>query len=140
MFNESVAPKDDSKNPKMGINIQNLTEDMYVVITNSQNDKSLTVKYEDTDNGSYWFKSPNVYKNVKVTVKVYSNDSNVCSATDTIKTFEATTDIFNQYYYTNICQNNLDLDECKPFVSNEGIERNEFKDKIDKSIEIRDMT
>lgn len=137
VYNESIAPKSDSEGPKMGVNIENLTEDFYVVITNDFNNKETIVKYSDTNNGNYWYKSPNVYKNVKVIVKVYSD---LCESSNSLRSYEATTDVFNQYYYMNICQNNLDLEMCKPFVDNENLDKDEFKEKIEEDIKIRDTS
>lgn len=140
VYKESIAPKSDKENPTIGVRIENITDDYYVKITNDVNDKEVTIKYSDTENGTYFFKSPNVYKNVKVNVNLYSSNNNVCNSTDSLVNFEVSTDVFNQYYYLNICQNNLDLDMCKPFQNNEELNKEEFVKKIEDDIRVRDMS
>lgn len=130
---------EDSYNSFIGISIENLSENLYAEITNDYNDAKVVVKLEDLVDGEYKYPSPNIRRNVKYTVSIYSNDES-CTSKDVIKSFNAETNIFNEYYYTTMCQDNPDLEICQPILDNSDITPTEFENRFKDAIAYRDRT
>lgn len=130
-----------SENPYdsfIGLSISGLSESLYAVISNDFNDTKVTVKFSDLVDGKYDYPSPNINRVVNYVVSIYSSDEG-CSG-DTLKNFKVKTEVFNEYYYSTLCQNNPDLDLCKPMLDNSEILPSEFEKKIEDAIAYRDRT
>lgn len=112
------------------INIYNLTENLYAVISNGSAKK--TVNYSADTNGINKVStgSMNVLKNY--TVSIYPSDTK-CGKTS-LREFQVTIPIENPYYKMQICTENPDYFYCTQFLNIENISRDDFTKGINEYI------
>lgn len=112
------------------INIYNLTENLYAVISNGSAKK--TVNYSADTNGVNKVStgSMNVLKNY--TVSIYPSDTK-CGKTS-LREFQVTIPIENPYYKMQICTENPDYFYCTQFLNIENISRDDFTKGINEYI------
>lgn len=99
------------------ISVLNITEEIYITISNDATGFEATYKYEDTNNGIVEFEQKDLTKVTEYKIDVYSNNSNCAGElyrTFTLKTPKfnvfsniALCNIYPNYYY---CQEFLDTD------------------------------
>ena len=112
------------------INIYNLTENLYAVISNGSAKK--TVNYSADTNGVNKVStgSMNVLKNY--TISIYPSDTK-CGKTS-LREFQVTIPIENPYYKMQICTENPDYFYCTQFLNIENISRDDFTKGINEYI------
>lgn len=120
----------------MGLEISNIPDNLYVVISNDYNNDTVTVNSEDLVNGVYRYPAPYIYKSVNYDVKVYSKDES-CTSSDSVKSFDASTRIINEYFFHNKCLDNRDLEMCQPVLNDENVSVTEFNKQIDEAIRLK---
>lgn len=118
----------------MQINILNLTENVYVEVTNNQNDDIKTFHYEDATNGNISFDQMDVNDLVTYTFKIYSSSKTGCADT-LLKTLYLSLPRYNSFSEYTMCQDVPDYYLCKKYVNFEEVEFNDFVKEITKEIE-----
>lgn len=120
------------------INILNLTDSYYMVITNNNNSDSVTINYSDTDNGKYMYRWENLKKVTTFTFSVFTSSNTECPD-EKIRIFYLTTPRYNEFYSRDICENYKNESICQKYVTFGEITDSNFMSKIDnlnkKSIE-----
>ena len=126
---------EDTENPfVLGIEISNITENIYILVSNDYDSDVITVKYEDTDNGTIVIDSPNIYKKVKMNVRVFSNDE-TCSSNNSLKSINLETNISNKFYYTSVCLDNPELKICEKSYDTSDLDEDGFVLEAQKEID-----
>lgn len=110
------------------ISILNITEDIYVKVTNSKDSNEMTFKYQDTVNGIATFQTKEVEDLNTYTFEVYANKYSC--AGEMFRKFTLTTPMHNRYSEMIACQNNPDFYYCQEFIPSENITLDEFSKKI----------
>lgn len=98
---------------EFNISIYNLTEELYLVITNSLSDITRTVNYSDTDNGTYSFIDDEFGQISKYTIDIYS--SNADCLNKKLKTIKFTRPMYNAYSEYAYCKNSSNY-YCQKFT------------------------
>lgn len=123
-------PEVDSYIKGFDISILNLTEDIYVKISNDKNSESMTYYYKDTNNGMITFRTTEIEKLVNYTIEVYSNKYSCVG--ELYRSIPLSTPIYNPYSEMIACQDNPEFYYCQEFIPSENISLNEFAEKIQK--------
>ncbi len=110
------------------ISILNITDDIYVKVSNDLDNNVITYRYKDTENGSMKFRTEDVYNLKTYTIEVYS-DKYSCAG-ELFRKFTLTTPIYNFFSEWPECNGVTDFYYCQEFLSSSNISINEFKDKI----------
>ena len=102
-------------------------DELYVVVTNNYNDKSLKFTSEDKNEYGYIsFYTDNINESITYNLDIYSKS---CS-NNKIRSLTLTTPKYNSYSERAICEDKIDkIDECDPFYDVENITWQEF-DKL----------
>ena len=98
------------------ININNINERIYVVVTNNLDNQSTTYHSTDAVDGVIsipWKDRENV---TTFTFKIYAEGDLRCTD-DVLKTLRLTVPRLNGYYYDNMCIENPDFDLCEKYVT-----------------------
>ncbi len=111
------------------ITIKNLTDDMYVVVSEEITNSQQTYNYSDTTNGTITIKQYNVLDVLKYTFEIYTSDKTGCGGTK-LKVRYLTTQAFNPYFESMMCDNLKDYTYCQEYVSS-ALTEDEFNDKIE---------
>lgn len=135
----SSGDDDDLYKSYIGLEISNIPDNLYVVITNDYNSDSVTINSSDLVDGVYRYPAPYIYRIVNYKVNVYSKDES-CTSTDSIRVFDVSTRIVNEYFFHNKCLDNRDLEICQPVLDSENVSTTEFNKQIDEAIRLRDRT
>ena len=96
------------------LNISNLSEKVYLKLTNEDDNLYRTIKYQDTVNGKYQYSVPDVAIIRTYTIKVYSNISEC--GNEELRTIEVKAPMFNDLSGTRICENN-DALYCSEYIT-----------------------
>ena len=83
--------------------ISNLTEDLYVVVTNENTGEKWTFTYADSDNGIVNFDDLALMEIVNYTIVVYSSDVTNCPDTE-LSTKKVSTPMYNPYSELVACE------------------------------------
>lgn len=110
------------------IRILNLTEDIYVKVSNNINDDVRTFRYSDTQDGVIVFQTTEVENLVTYTIEVYSNK--YACAGEMFRKFNLTTPLYNNYSERPQCEDSKDFYYCQEFISSENITYTEFVEKV----------
>ena len=97
------------------INLMNLTNNLYVEITNNQNDDVLTYHYSDLVDGIVSFKTDS-YKVVTYTATIYAQTAN-CS--EKLMTKKVKSARFNKFYQQGLCTRIPDYKYCQQLLTTE---------------------
>lgn len=117
------------------VNILNLTENVYAVVTNNYNDEELTYHYSDTDNGNVAIVWRELGELVTFTIQIYSSDATSCADT-LLRTLRVSLPRYNEYAATfAICEQVPDYYLCQRYVYYDEIEFGEFMDRVTAEIE-----
>lgn len=110
------------------IHILNITEDIYVKVSNNVNAEVKTYHYKDTQDGIATFQTLDNERLVTYTIEVYSNKYSC--AGEMYRKFTLTTPLYNNYAERPQCEGNEEFYYCQEFINSENITFNEFIDKF----------
>lgn len=110
------------------INILNITEDIYVKVSNNVNSDTATFRYSDTKDGMATFQTREVDSLITYTIEVYSNKSKCVG--ELFRKFTVTTPIYNLFSEWRDCKENPEFYYCQEYLSSENISINEFRTKL----------
>lgn len=94
--------------------LNNVTDNIYVTITNQEDSYAERIDYNKTENGSYSFEVPDTNKIRNYVIKVYSNNSK-CLDED-LRTINVATPMYNALSDMVACQNN-DVYYCQKYIT-----------------------
>lgn len=101
--------------PSIEFSIYNLTNDVFLKITNDFNKDETIVTYSKTDNGKYTFSTNEIFKSATYYIEVFSNlDS--CKA-DSIKKITLKKPYYNPNSAYAICIDNPDVPMCQTYIT-----------------------
>lgn len=101
---------------KFIININNITSDIYVSISNNTNSSVLEYHYKQTDNGSITFDAIPFSKIIKYKIAIKAKDS-TCVVND--KVLEVTKPIYNYFSEHPYCEGIESYYMCSRLINNE---------------------
>lgn len=111
--------------------IANLTEDVYVKVTNNVDKTVQTFHYSDSDNGTVKFRWGRLELLTKFTIEVYSSETTGCPNTK-LYTHTLTTPYYNFYSENGICSKIPEFYLCNKFLSVPSVGYYEFNELADK--------
>lgn len=123
------------------VSILNLTEDVYVQITNDK-DLDKTIYYKDTINGVFEIEGGNLTDIINYNVKLYSNSTN-CQGTE-LRNEKIVTPKINSLSYYSACSFLPDLSYCQEYISTPFLKTDEeitaiiFSEAEKKQVEIKE--
>lgn len=118
-----------AKEDYIEVSILNLSENMYLEITNNKNDEKLTYTYANTQDGSIIFNRYEIGELITYTIKVYASSSTGCEGT-ALKTLYLALPRFNDYSSTSICEKLKDNSLCEKYVMYDKIEYDDFYKRV----------
>lgn len=98
------------------IYITNITEDLYVKVTNQNTNETKTYSYDDTTNGVVSFEEPVFVEITNYTITVYSSAKTNCPDSK-LYTLYLTTPMYNSFSESNICEGIEDFYLCHEYLS-----------------------
>ncbi len=98
------------------ISITNLTEDLYVVVTDQATKESKTYRYSDSDNGTVYFDEALAVIINNYTIDVYSSSNTGCPDTK-LYSLALTTPMYNNYSESVMCNGIENFYLCHPYLS-----------------------
>lgn len=130
---EVEVPMDENVNPPDGLTeeedqnfvayqdyfriyISNVTEELYVVVTNESTNESKTYTYDDVENGVITFDEKVYVFITSYKIDVYSSDKTNCPDTK-LYTLYLTTPLYNSYSETAVCEGIEDFYLCHEYLS-----------------------
>lgn len=116
---------------RFAISILNVTDDFFVVVTNSIDNSEKTYDSKDAEDGIVTFYWENDEELTNFTFKVYSSGNTNCP-NYLYKTLYLTTPRFNQYSRLEICQDEPDFYLCKEYITTETVSKDTFYNQLDK--------
>lgn len=111
------------------INILNLTENTYAVVTNNYDNSELIYQYEDTDNGNIAIEWDNVMEMVNFTIEIYSSNASGCEGT-LLRTIRLQLPRYNEYSELAMCDALPDYYLCQSYVTFDEIDFLTFEERI----------
>lgn len=100
----------------INIKITNLTEELYVVVTNELSNEKATYTYQDSNQGVINIRQDDIRNIVNYKIEVYSSSSTSCANTK-LYTLTLVTPAYNEYSEYALCEDAQDFYLCQPFVS-----------------------
>jgi len=113
------------------IYISNLTEDLYVVVTNNQDDTKKTLYYKDGENGTVSFDWNNLWEITNFTITVYSSDKTDCPNTKLYTTY-LTTPQYNDFSTYEACDGLEEFYLCYQYLTVPQVDFNTFVELTNK--------
>lgn len=98
------------------IYITNITEELYVVVTNENTGEERTFNYSDTDNGTAMFEEMVKTEIVNYTIEIYSSDITNCRD-QRLYTQYLTTPMYNTASESSFCTGIEDFYMCHEYLS-----------------------
>ena len=120
---------DPPKTYYFNINIVNLTEQFYVVVTNDYNDETKTYNYSDVKDGILTFKWENIYEVTNFTIKVYTSRATGC-ADELQKTIPLRLPRYNEKADYVLCNQAQEFNLCQKFVTFAKMDSRDFIDRV----------
>lgn len=96
--------------------ITNLTEDLYITVTNDQTKEVKTYRYEDATNGTITFDQTDFSQITNYTITVYSSSNTNC-ANNKLYTLYLTTPMYNTLYEYSMCEGIEEFYLCHEYLS-----------------------
>ena len=96
--------------------ISNVTEELYIVVTNQSTNESTTYTYEDAVDGIITFDARVFIEIVNYTIDVYSSSATNCPDT-LLYTWYETTPMYNSFSESNLCEGIEDFYLCHEYLS-----------------------
>lgn len=121
-------PTVDNYSKGFKISILNITDSIYVKVSNNVNKEEHTYYYKDTLEGTANFQVKGVDNLVTYTIEVYSNKYSCVG--EVFRKFTIVTPIYNSYSKMTACQENPGFYYCQEYISSENISINEFLAKV----------
>ncbi len=114
------------------LNIQNVTDRIYITVNNKTEGSFETYNYADTDNGNILIEIPDTEIIREFEIKVYSKINDCLN--EELRTININTPKLNEYYYSSMCANN-DAFYCRnEFITNDfNVDENEIYEMYSKS-------
>lgn len=125
---DGTFPEVDHYIKGFNITILNITEDIYVRVSNNKNKEVKTFRYADTIDGTATFQTTDVEELVTYQIEVYANKYSCIG--EKFRELSITTPLYNNYSERLDCKDNTDFYYCQEFIPSENITYNEFKAKI----------
>lgn len=94
--------------------ITNLTEDMYIEVTDSHDKNPKKYYYKDTENGKITFRNNNLTEINKYKIVIYSNKDDCIG--QKLRTIEVKTPMYNEYSSTALCNFYPEYYLCHSYV------------------------
>lgn len=120
------------------VNFLNLTENMYVEVSNDYNKDVKIINYSDTNNGTITFDWSEIYDLVTFTFQVYASDNTGCKGSK-LKKITLALPRYNDYSTYGMCNNLPDFYLCQKYVTYEEVGFDVFVStmfkEVDKKIE-----
>lgn len=113
------------------IYISNLTEDLYVVVHNSNDNTNTTYYYEDSENGIIKIEWDNILSITNLTITVYSSNSTNCSGTK-LTTKYLTLPKYNEYSEYDLCRGKENFYLCNRYLSVNTVGFDQFEQLLQK--------
>lgn len=98
------------------IYISNITEDLYVIVTDKNTGEKTTYTYQDAVNGTITFDEKVYIFITNYTIEVYSSDKTNCPNTK-LNTLYVTTPMYNSYSESAVCDGIEDFYLCHEYLS-----------------------
>ena len=98
------------------IYITNITEELYVVVTNDVTDEELTFTYQDSNNGTVTFDQEDLSSIRNYTVTVYSSSQTNCPDTR-LYNYYFTTPMYNTFSEYDVCEGLEEFYLCYEYLS-----------------------
>lgn len=117
------------------INFYNLTENIFIEVTNDKTKETTTIKYEDTNDGFYQMKYYQINQVSSFTYTIYASVKTNCNR-EVIKKGMISLPAFNPYHEYSKCKLVEDFALCAKYL-NVDITYEKFMKEIDKEIEKR---
>ena len=116
----------------LNISILNMTENMYVQVSNDQDDNVQYFRYSDFKDGILTFEhgSDMISEITKYTFSFYTSESTSCPD-EYIGKRTLTVPMYNENSTDSLCEENKDLDICKTFTDVEFESKDEFYQKYE---------
>lgn len=115
------------------ISILNITEDIYVKVTNNVDDQTYTFYNKDTKDGIATFETKESSELVTYTIEVYANKYSC--AGESFRKLTVTTPIFNIYSDMDECIGFEDFYYCQKYLSSENIPAYDFVEQLENFVE-----
>ncbi len=112
------------------IEVMNLTKDFYIVATNTSNNETRTITYNDVQEGKYIYKWDDLSKVSTVTFKIYTSKETSC-ADEGVKDLYLTIPRLNEYSSYDACVGNENLEICSKYVTFNEIPIEKFQEKME---------
>lgn len=112
------------------INVLNITDDIFVKISNDKNSNIHTFKRSDTINGVATFQTTLTSDIVTYTIEIYANNYE-CSG-ELVRKYTMITPMYNKYSALQVCTDNPDFYYCKEFISTENVSFDTFYRNLEK--------
>ncbi len=125
---DGSIPEVDSYIKGFNINIMNITDDIYVVVSNNKNSDVKTFYYRDTNEGEATFQVKDALSLVTYTIEIHSNKYSCVG--ELFRKFTITTPIYNAYSESVACKDNSGFYYCQEYISSENISVNEFTKQV----------
>ena len=116
------------------LNILNLTENMYVEVSNDLDDEVKIYQYSDTNNGNIAIERYNLIHIVNYTVKVYASSATGCEG-NLLRTLSQKLPRDNEYSSYSICSVIPEYYLCQRYVTFDDVGFDTFINKTSKEIE-----
>lgn len=123
-----------AKTDYIQVNILNMTENMYLEVSNSVNDMVRRYNYSEAINGNITFNWEEIGTLVNYTIKIYTSSNTGCEG-NVLKTLRLSLPRYNEYSEYAICDSVPDYYLCQRYVNFEPVEFKEFSQKITKQTE-----
>ena len=119
-----------SVNEYFKMSILNVTEDLYVTVTNDITNTTNTYRYSDVKDGVITFNWDNNEVVTNFTMKVYGSDSSPCKDEE-LRTIRKQTPRYNDFANRAICQDMKDFYLCQKYTTVENIDESMFINKVE---------
>lgn len=123
----------EAKTDYIQVNILNLTENLYVEVTNNVNDDKKIFSYSDSQNGNISFNWSELDTMVTYTVKIFSSSNTGCEGS-TLKTLYISLPRYNDYSTYEICNEIPDYYLCQRYVTYEDVGYDAFFTRVREQI------
>ena len=114
--------------PYLSVIFSNITEDIYIKVSNDYNDEVKFIRYQDTQDGIYKFDWKNIDKITKFTYEVYSSTETSCPD-EKYYTGYLVLPKYNELSESVMCEGLGDFDACNRYVTS-NMTREEQEKKI----------
>ena len=111
------------------VNILNLTEDLYAIVTNNYDESQVRYNYSDTDNGNITFLWETIDELVTFTIEIYSSSNTNCADT-LLRTIRLSLPRYNEYSNYGMCDNLPDYYLCQRYVFFEPVTFSYFSQSV----------